>query len=109
MSEAAVPIPWPESGERAHTRARATDVPSAISSLRTYGEAVHGQGLAGAQRRLRGLSPEGRLALDALVTRIVAEFLHLPTLRLQEAAAGPEGVVYARAVHDLFAAGEDGR
>jgi glutamyl-tRNA reductase len=70
---------------------------------------VRGQGLAGAQRRLRGLSPEGRLALDALATRIVAEFLHLPTLRLHEAAASPEGIVYARAVHGLFGTGEDRR
>ena len=102
MSEAAVPIPWPESGEHAHTRARASDVRSAISSLRSYGEAVHGQGLAGAERRLRALSPEGRRALEALAARIVAEFLHLPTLRLQEAAASPEGTLYARAVHNLF-------
>jgi glutamyl-tRNA reductase len=102
MSEAAVSLPWPDAGD-AGTWPSAPDVPSAIRSLRLYGEEIRAQGLA--ERRLRGLSPEGRGALDALAARIVAEFLHAPLIRLQEAAMSPEGTLYARAVRDLFGEG----
>jgi glutamyl-tRNA reductase len=102
MSEAAVPLPWPDAGD-AGGWLPAADVPSAITSLHLYGEEIRAQGLA--VRRLRGLSAEGRGALDALATRIVAEFLHAPTIRLQEAATSPEGAVYARTVRDLFGEG----
>jgi glutamyl-tRNA reductase len=62
------------------------------------------ESLARAERRLRSLSPEARRAVEALAARIVDEFLHVPAMRLREAAASPEMFLYARVVNALFEA-----
>lgn len=88
---------------------RALDVVPAITFLRRRADQIRAERLARAERRLRGLSPAQRRAVEALAARIVDRLLHVPTVRLKEAAASPEGLIYARAVQDLFGADEAGR
>jgi glutamyl-tRNA reductase len=89
------------------------DVVPAIASLRAFAEAIRRDELARAERRLGGLSPTERRAVDAMTTRIVEKLLHPPTVRLKETAAGASGtadaVLYAEAVRDLFGLAEDKR
>ena len=42
-----------------------------------------------------------------MTSQIVNKLLHLPTVRMKEAAAAADGVVYADAVRHLFGLGED--
>ena len=42
-----------------------------------------------------------------LTSQIVSKLLHLPTVRMKEAAAGADGGVYAVVVRDLFGLGDD--
>ena len=42
-----------------------------------------------------------------LTSQIVAKLLHLPTVRMKEAAAGTDGVIYADVVRHLFGLGEE--
>ncbi|HEY7198183.1 MAG TPA: glutamyl-tRNA reductase [Gaiellaceae bacterium] len=89
------------------------DVVPAIASLRDLAERIRRDELARAERRLGDLSPTERKAVESVTTRIVEKLLHLPTVRLKEAAAGVEGpadgVHYADAVRHLFGLREDER
>jgi len=85
---------------------RSRDVVPAITSLRELAETIRAQELARAEPRLGALSPRERRAVESLTTQIVNKLLHLPTVRLKEAAAAPTGAVdgvhYAEAVRHLF-------
>jgi glutamyl-tRNA reductase len=83
------------------------DVVPAISSLRARAESIRREELERAQGRLASLSPRQRRAVEALTSQIVAKLLHQPTVRMKEAAAGAEGVLYADAVRHLFGLGDD--
>ncbi|HEX2506144.1 MAG TPA: glutamyl-tRNA reductase [Gaiellaceae bacterium] len=89
------------------------DVVPAIASLRALAETIRREELARAEARLGDLSPTERRAIDALTTRIVDKLLHLPTVRLKEAAAAAngtaDGVLYADAVRHLFGLREEER
>jgi glutamyl-tRNA reductase len=89
------------------------DVVPAIASLRALAERIRRDELARAEARLGDLSPTERRAIEALTTRIVEKLLHLPTVRLKEAAAAEngtaDGVLYADAVRHLFGLREDER
>jgi glutamyl-tRNA reductase len=87
---------------------RSLDVVPAIASLRALAERIRAAELARAEGRLGPLSEPQRRALEAMTSRIVEKLLHLPTVRMKEAAAGAEGVGYADAVRYLFGLGEDG-
>ena len=50
-----------------------------------------------------------RRAVESITSQIVNKLLHLPTVRLKQAAAAADGVVYAEAVRHLFGLGEDER
>lgn len=58
------------------------------------------------QSRLASLEPDERETVAALTRSIVNKLLHTPTVRLKQAAAGPDGEVYRRALRDLFALDE---
>ena len=45
--------------------------------------------------------------VEAMTSQIVAKLLHLPTVRMKEAAAAADGVVYADVVRHLFGLGEE--
>ena len=78
------------------------DVVPAISSLRARAETIRREELERAEGRLASLSPSQRRAVEALTSQIVAKLLHQPTVRMKEAAAAADGVLYADAVRHLF-------
>ena len=82
------------------------DVVPAIASLRARAEEIRVQELA----KLEGRFSEPDLrAVDSLTAQIVNKLLHLPTVRMKQAAAAAEGVLYADAVRHLFGLGEEQR
>jgi glutamyl-tRNA reductase len=76
----------------------------AIASLRARAEEIRSAELAKVESRL---SDDDRRAVDVLTSQIVNKLLHLPTVRLKEAAVTAEGVVYADVVRHLFGLGEE--
>jgi glutamyl-tRNA reductase len=83
------------------------DVVPAIASLRAQAESIRQAELERAEGRLASLSPSQRRAVEALTSQIVAKLLHQPTVRMKEAAAAAEGIIYADAVRHLFGLGDD--
>jgi glutamyl-tRNA reductase len=79
---------------------RSLDVVPAIALLRRRAEEIRERELARA--KLGDLSPTQRSAVESLTAQIVNKLLHLPTVRLKEAAAGADGPVYAETVRRLF-------
>jgi len=79
----------------------------AIASLRARAEEIRAAELERARGRLGRLPEAERLAVEAITARIVDKLLHLPTVRMKEAAAGADGSVYADAVRHLFGLGDD--
>ena len=78
------------------------DVVPAIASLRARAEEIRRRELAKAESRLGDLSDAERRAVESVTAQIVNKLLHLPTIRMKEAAAAADGVVYADAVRHLF-------
>jgi glutamyl-tRNA reductase len=83
------------------------DVVPAITSLRARAEAIRQAELERAAGRLGSLSPSQRRAVESLTAQIVNKLLHQPTVRMKEAAAAADGVLYADAVRHLFALGDE--
>ena len=77
------------------------EVVPAIASLRAWAEEIRAAELARARGRL-DLSESQHAAVESVTAQIVNKLLHLPTIRLKEAAAGAEGGSYAEAVRHLF-------
>jgi glutamyl-tRNA reductase len=80
------------------------DVVPAIASLRARAEEIRRAELA----KLDGLPDEERRTLEAVTAQILNKLLHLPTVRMKEAAARNAGREYADIVRHLFGL-EDGR
>jgi glutamyl-tRNA reductase len=78
------------------------DVVPAIRQLRARAEEIRRAELVRAEGRLGRLSDADRNAVESLTSQIVNKLLHLPTVRMKEAAAGADGAVYADAVRRLF-------
>jgi glutamyl-tRNA reductase len=85
------------------------DVVPAIASLRAHAEEIRAAELARLEARLGRLSEAERRAVESTTAQIVNKLLHLPTVRMKEAAVTPDGVLYAAAVRHLFGLGEDER
>jgi glutamyl-tRNA reductase len=79
-----------------------------IASLRAWAEEIRAAELERARARL-GLSEDQHAAVESVTAQIVAKLLHLPTVRLKEAAAGANGGSYAEAVRHLFGLDEPAR
>ena len=79
----------------------------AIASLRAHAEEIRAGELAKAEGRLGRLPESERKLIESLTSQIVAKLLHLPTVRMKEAAAGTDGVIYADVVRHLFGLGEE--
>lgn len=76
----------------------------AIASLRAFAEEIRSSELA----RVEGKLPESeRAVVDTVTAQIVNKLLHLPTIRMKEAAVTPDGLVYADVVRHLFGLAED--
>jgi glutamyl-tRNA reductase len=78
------------------------DVVPAIASLRARAEEIRAAELA----KLK-VSDDERRTLESVTAQILNKLLHLPTIRMKEAAVGPDGAVYADAVKHLFGLEDD--
>ena len=81
------------------------DVVPTIASLRALAEEIRDSELARAGGRL---SESERRHVESVTSQILAKLLHLPTIRMKEAAAAADGVVYADVVRHLFGLEEEG-
>jgi glutamyl-tRNA reductase len=93
--------------EKFHEWHAALDVVPAIASLRARAEEIREGELLKAEALLGRLDESQRKAVESITAQIVNKLLHLPTVRLKQAAAASDGVVYADAVRHLFGLGED--
>jgi glutamyl-tRNA reductase len=73
------------------------DVVPAITSLRARAEEIRAAELDRAK-----LNDSERRAADSVTAAVLNKLLHLPTIRMKEAAAAADGVIYADAVRHLF-------
>jgi glutamyl-tRNA reductase len=96
-----------DEAERFRAWQASRDVVPAIASLRARAEEIRTAELERAQARLGRLSETERLTVESITARIVDKLLHLPTVRMKEAAAGADGAVYADALTHLFGLGDD--
>ena len=87
----------------------ALDVVPAIASLRARAEEIREAELRKAEALLGRLDESQRSAVETITAQIVNKLLHLPTVRMKQAAAAADGVIYADAVRHLFGLGEDER
>ncbi len=85
------------------------DVVPAIASLRARAEEIRAGELAKLEGRLGRLSDAERRAVESATAQILNKLLHLPTVRMKQAAVTADGVVYADAVRHLFGLGEEER
>jgi glutamyl-tRNA reductase len=95
--------------ERFHEWHASLDVVPAIASLRARAEEIREAELRKAEAVLGRLDESQRRAVEAITAQIVNKLLHLPTVRLKEAAAAADGVLYAETVRHLFGLGDDER
>jgi len=75
----------------------ALDVVPAIASLRARAEEIRSAELQRAK-----LTESERRAAESVTNAVLNKLLHLPTIRMKEAAAAADGVIYADAVRHLF-------
>jgi len=80
----------------------------AIASLRARAEEIRAAELERLEPRFERLSEGERAAVETVTAQIVNKLLHLPTVRLKEAAVTPDGLIYADAVRHLFGLEEEG-
>jgi len=73
------------------------DVVPAIASLRARAEEIRAAELQKAK-----LSDSERRAAESVSAAVLNKLLHLPTIRMKQAAAAADGVIYADAVRHLF-------
>jgi glutamyl-tRNA reductase len=96
-----------EEAERFREWQASLAVVPAIASLRARAEEIRTAELARAEGRLGRLPESERRAVEAMTAQIVNKLLHLPTVRMKEAAVTSDGVVYADVVRHLFGLGEE--
>ncbi len=83
-------------------------VSGTIGDLRRRAEEVRQQELARIMRQIAPtLSQRETAAVQELTTRLMNKLLHMPTLRLKDAAADGQGHVYVEALRYLFNLDED--
>jgi glutamyl-tRNA reductase len=95
-----------EEADRFREWQAALDVVPTIASLRALVDEIRDSELARAGGRL---SENERRHVESVTSQILAKLLHLPTIRMKEAAAAADGVVYADVVRHLFGLGEEER
>jgi glutamyl-tRNA reductase len=93
-----------EEAERFREWQAALGVVPAIASLRAHAEEIRAAELA----KLGSLPEAERETLESVTAQILNKLLHLPTVRMKEAAAGADGPRYAEAVRHLFGLEERG-
>ncbi len=88
--------------EKFHEWHASREVVPAIASLRARAEEIREAELRKAEGLLGRLDESQRRAVESITAQIVNKLLHLPTVRMKQAAAAADGVVYAEAVRHLF-------
>ena len=92
-----------EEAERFRAWQASLDVVPAIASLRARAEEIRAAELA----KLGRLPEHERRTVESVTAQILNKLLHLPTVRMKQAAAAAEGAAYADAVRHLFGLDED--
>ena len=82
------------------------DVMPTIVGLRALADEIRDSEL---ERMGARLSDTERRQLESVTSKILAKLLHLPTIRMKEAALAADGVVMADVVRHLFGLGEEQR
>jgi glutamyl-tRNA reductase len=95
-----------EEAERFRSWRASLDVVPAIASLRARAEEIRSAELAKVERRM---SDAERRTLESVTSQILNKLLHLPTIRMKEAAVSADGAAYADAVRHLFGLEEEKR
>lgn len=85
---------------RSATAARA--VAPVVAALHAEAEVVRAREFERYARRLSGLDPETREAVEQLTRGIVAKILHTPSVRVKQAAGSARGERLAEALRSLF-------
>ncbi|MBA3841869.1 MAG: glutamyl-tRNA reductase [Actinobacteria bacterium] len=80
------------------------DVVPAIASLRARAEEIRTTELAKVDGRV---TDDERRTLESVTSQILNKLLHLPTVRMKEAAVSADGATYADAVRHLFGLEEE--
>jgi glutamyl-tRNA reductase len=93
-----------EEAERFRSWRASLDVVPAIASLRARAEEIRSAELAKVDGRM---SADERRTLESVTSQILNKLLHLPTIRMKEAAVSADGAAYADAVRHLFGLDED--
>jgi glutamyl-tRNA reductase len=93
-----------EEAERFRSWRASLDVVPAIASLRARAEEIRSAELAKVERRI---SDAERRTLESVTSQILNKLLHLPTIRMKEAAVSADGAAYADAVRHLFGLEEE--
>jgi glutamyl-tRNA reductase len=91
-----------EEADRFRSWRASLDVVPAIASLRARAEEIRTAELA----KVR-VSDDERRTLESVTQQILNKLLHLPTVRMKEAAVSADGAVYADAVKHLFGLDEE--
>jgi glutamyl-tRNA reductase len=92
-----------EEAERFRAWQASLDVVPAIASLRARAEEIRVAELA----KLGRLPEHERRTVESVTAQILNKLLHLPTVRMKQAAAAAEGAAYADAVRHLFGLEDD--
>ncbi len=87
-----------EEAERFREWQASLEVVPAITLLRARAEQIRAAELA----KLPPLPAETRASVDAVTAQMLNKLLHLPTVRMKEAAAADNGAEYAAAIRHLF-------
>jgi glutamyl-tRNA reductase len=93
-----------EEAERFRSWRASLDVVPAIASLRARAEEIRSAELAKVDARM---SDDERRTLESVTSQILNKLLHLPTIRMKEAAVSADGAAYADAVRHLFGLEEE--
>jgi glutamyl-tRNA reductase len=93
-----------EEAERFRSWRASLDVVPAIASLRARAEEIRSAELAKVDSRM---SADERRTLESVTSQILNKLLHLPTIRMKEAAVSADGAAYADAVRHLFGLEEE--
>ena len=88
-----------EEAERFRAWRASLDVVPAIASLRARAEEIRSAELAKVNGRV---TDDERRTLESVTAQILNKLLHLPTVRMKEAAVSSDGAAYADAVRHLF-------
>jgi glutamyl-tRNA reductase len=92
-----------DEAERFRVWQASLDVVPAIASLRARAEEIRVAELA----KLGRLPEHERRTVESVTAQILNKLLHLPTVRMKQAAAAAEGAAYADAVRHLFGLEDD--